>query len=204
MDMSSTQDVSDDCSATTTTKRRKLPPLPEQLQYKSSQSIVESRIHRCRVYIPLEDNQFAVNSVDGWSAVEKPYHISLSRIVRVHELYLSSFVDYMQSHIAFKNMTLSFSGLSRLSNDDLTKDFVGVLVSDGVDHVLDLITQVDIVLSKFSLEPFYALPEPHVSVLWRPHNDQSTLPIININPPNVVVNSVYFQVGGRLLLLHAK
>ncbi len=95
-------------------------------------------------------------------------HLSLSRVHSLRHHWIEPLAQSIsQKAGALKRFKVSFTGLRVLANEEETRTFVGLAVSDTIGQSLADVTQcVDECLSGFGLRPFYDPPSYHVSLVW--------------------------------------
>jgi 2'-5' RNA ligase len=96
-------------------------------------------------------------------------HVSLSRVFTLRRVQADEVVEALRGALRDSgSVDAALEGGRLFVNEDRSRSFVGLLLSEGTGEVLDLITAVDGVLRRFGKPAFYDPPEPHASVAWAP------------------------------------
>lgn len=95
------------------------------------------------------------------------YHLSLSRTVPIKFYQIQPLVSDLRSRLkGISSFEVSLAGLEVFLNDDRSRTFVAVNVSEGVAEVRQIIARVDKVAKAQGLPTYYKDPKPHVSFAW--------------------------------------
>lgn len=101
------------------------------------------------------------------SSPKEGLHLSLSRTVAIRHLQISELVAKLKrALLRTERFIMSFQGWEAFVNDDGTRTFLAVPVSQGHAQVCRSIQQVNKAFTLFDLQCFYEDPRPHVSVAW--------------------------------------
>jgi len=64
------------------------------------------------------------------------------------------------------SISITFGSSKWFTNDDQSRSFLGLEITQGESKVCELIKDVDKVLQQFSFPLYYKDPRPHVSIGW--------------------------------------
>lgn len=92
------------------------------------------------------------------------FHISLSKLFFLRHFQIDSFVNSLRQSIKVKPFTISLSGSQLFTNEDKSRSFCSILVQKGFHSIIQLIKQIDSILTKFKKEVYYNPPVPHCTV----------------------------------------
>ncbi|XP_066289461.1 U6 snRNA phosphodiesterase 1-like [Branchiostoma lanceolatum] len=95
------------------------------------------------------------------------YHISLSRTVPLTFHWIQPFIDSLRDTLRHtERFFCTFHGAKLYTNDEKTRSFLGLEVTGGHDHLLQLVQGVDSCLEEFRLQKYYKNPSFHMTVGW--------------------------------------
>ncbi|XP_019636912.1 PREDICTED: U6 snRNA phosphodiesterase-like [Branchiostoma belcheri] len=95
------------------------------------------------------------------------YHISLSRTVPLTYHWIQPFIDELRETLRHtKRFFCTFQGAKLYTNDEKTRSFLGLEVTGGHNHLLQLVAGVDRCLGEFRLQKYYQNPSFHMTVGW--------------------------------------
>ncbi|KAK9796299.1 hypothetical protein WJX73_008460 [Symbiochloris irregularis] len=110
------------------------------------------------------------------TASDQVLHLSLSRTVAIKRPQIEDLVSKLQrALVKVERFIISFKEWAVLVNDEGTRSFLCLAVTQGHDQVCRCIRQVDKAFMLFSLQRFYEDPNPHVSVAWVLGNQRAAL-----------------------------
>jgi hypothetical protein len=96
---------------------------------------------------------------------------SLSKTFVLQYHMIDPFVNALKSGIAKGRLHstvapfhFTFKGSQVFVNDERSRSFLGLVVNEGLDDILQLIGVVDATMKQFRLETYYDDPHPHASV----------------------------------------
>eukprot|EP01127_Copromyxa_protea_P016239 TRINITY_DN4796_c0_g1_i1.p1 TRINITY_DN4796_c0_g1~~TRINITY_DN4796_c0_g1_i1.p1 ORF type:complete len:230 (-),score=24.86 TRINITY_DN4796_c0_g1_i1:12-701(-) len=107
------------------------------------------------------------------------YHISLSRTfpIRIHHVeLLLSLVRRELEEEGVKPFSLDLGTYSLYLNDDLSRSFLSMNVTNGKLQVCQLINILDKCLTEFKFPTFYKPAKPHASIGWTTEDLSSMQP----------------------------
>ncbi|XP_053304428.1 U6 snRNA phosphodiesterase 1 [Spea bombifrons] len=97
----------------------------------------------------------------------KEFHISQSQTVVLRHHWINPFVQSLRVRLGSMHRFLCIADRIQVyTNKERTRTFVGLEVSVGSDHLLEVVSEVDQSLKEFNLETFYQDPSFHVSLAW--------------------------------------
>ncbi|KAL6088766.1 hypothetical protein STEG23_028294, partial [Scotinomys teguina] len=95
------------------------------------------------------------------------FHLSLSQSVVLRHHWIPPFVQMLRDHMAsFQRFFFTANQVKIYTNQEKTRTFIGLEVSSGHTHFLDMVSAVDRVMEEFDLTTFYQDPSFHVSLAW--------------------------------------
>lgn len=95
------------------------------------------------------------------------YHVSLSRPFVLRSHHIDAFMKALRNAIhEEKSFDYTFEDYKIFMNDEKTRSFGSIMISQGKKAFVRLICMINRVLIDFRGLPFYENPEPHVSVAW--------------------------------------
>lgn len=95
------------------------------------------------------------------------FHISLSRTVVLRHHWIDLFVKSVEENFKyFPRFQISFGSVKIYCNEERTRTFVGLEVSEGLDALKKSIGIVDKCLAEFKLPLYYKDPSFHLSIAW--------------------------------------
>ncbi|XP_035678980.1 U6 snRNA phosphodiesterase-like [Branchiostoma floridae] len=95
------------------------------------------------------------------------YHISLSRTVPLTFHWIQPFIDSLRDALRHtERFFCTFHGAKVYTNDEKTRSFLGLEVTGGHNHLLQLVLGVDSCLEEFRLQKYYKNPSFHMTVGW--------------------------------------
>ncbi|XP_072925924.1 U6 snRNA phosphodiesterase 1 isoform X2 [Hemitrygon akajei] len=84
------------------------------------------------------------------------FHISLSHTVVLRHHWISSFVESLKDRMTFFDRFYCLSDKVKIyCNQEKTRTFLGLEVSAGGDHLLEMVKEVDKSLEEFNLKTYY-------------------------------------------------
>jgi hypothetical protein len=101
--------------------------------------------------------------------LQEEHHISLSKVFPIRRHHVELLVEHIQNAIAASLMpkfTVELKELQYYTNEDRTRSFVSLNVSEGKRELISLIGYIDSVLEAFGFPTYYENPSPHVSIAW--------------------------------------
>uniref|UniRef100_A0A4X1UZA3 U6 snRNA phosphodiesterase n=1 Tax=Sus scrofa TaxID=9823 RepID=A0A4X1UZA3_PIG len=129
------------------------------------------------VYIPYEAREEFLDLLDVLLPHAQTYvprlvrmeafHLSLSQSVVLRHHWILPFVQVLKDRVAsFQRFCFTADQVKIYTNQEKTRDFVGLEVTSGHAQFLDLVSEVDKVMEEFDLTTFYQDPSFHVSLAW--------------------------------------
>ncbi|XP_015495006.1 U6 snRNA phosphodiesterase isoform X1 [Parus major] len=116
--------------------------------------LLELLMSRARTYVP------------SLVAMEE-FHLSLSQCVVLRYHWIEPFVRSLRERLAaFHRFFCVADQVKVYTNQNKTRTFIGLEVSAGHFHLLELVSEVDGVLEEFDLPTFYKDPSFHISLAW--------------------------------------
>ncbi|KAB0384935.1 hypothetical protein FD755_006852 [Muntiacus reevesi] len=129
------------------------------------------------VYIPYEAGEEFLDLLDALLCHAQTYvprlvrmeafHLSLSQSVVLRHHWILPFVQALKDRVAsFQRFCFTADRVKIYTNQEKTRTFVGLEVTSGHAHFLDLVAEVDRVMEEFDLSTFYQDPSFHISLAW--------------------------------------
>lgn len=99
--------------------------------------------------------------------VSEEFHLSLSKTVVLRHHWIQPFVQSIRTSLThFQKFYCVAYKLKVYSNAEKTRTFLGMEVSTGTPHLLELSKIVDETMKEFNLSTFYEDPSFHISLAW--------------------------------------
>ncbi|KAM6972928.1 U6 snRNA phosphodiesterase 1 [Aplochiton taeniatus] len=125
-------------------------------------------------YFPEEDFEELLAAVCAAAAAhgvvltqQKEFHVSLSQTVVLRHHWIQPFTQLLKKSVeGCSRFVCSAQRLRVYANAEKTRTFLGMEVTTGQVHLLELMKLVDEVMVEFSLDTFYKNPSFHVSLAW--------------------------------------
>jgi 2'-5' RNA ligase len=96
-------------------------------------------------------------------------HVSLSRVFTLRRSQVDEAIEALRGALRDRRgFDAALEGGRLFVNEDRSRSFVGLLLTEGTGEALDLIAAVDGVLRGLDKPVFYDPPVPHASVAWAP------------------------------------
>ncbi|XP_020746382.1 U6 snRNA phosphodiesterase 1 isoform X2 [Odocoileus virginianus] len=129
------------------------------------------------VYVPYEAREEFLDLLDALLCHAQTYvprlvrmeafHLSLSQSVVLRHHWILPFVQSLKDRVAsFQRFCFTADRVKIYTNQEKTRTFVGLEVTSGHAHFLDLVAEVDRVMEEFDLSTFYQDPSFHISLAW--------------------------------------
>ncbi|OWK15776.1 USB1 [Cervus elaphus hippelaphus] len=129
------------------------------------------------VYVPYEAGEEFLDLLDALLCRAQTYvprlvrmeafHLSLSQSVVLRHHWILPFVQALKDRVAsFQRFCFTADRVKIYTNQEKTRTFVGLEVTSGHAHFLDLVAEVDRVMEEFDLSTFYQDPSFHISLAW--------------------------------------
>jgi len=136
---------------------------------------------------------------------QEEYHISLSRTftLREHhiELFVHNFIETFHQ-INFPRFDVTLGHYEYYVNDEMTRSFLSINISEGREEICELISQLDKVLAQFKLPVFYQDPKPHLTIGWTLGNVKSSVPDISgpliSSDCKIAITQIHCKIGKRI------
>ncbi|XP_051830525.1 U6 snRNA phosphodiesterase 1 isoform X2 [Antechinus flavipes] len=107
------------------------------------------------------------------------FHISLSQSVVLRYHWITPFMQSLKGHMApFYRFLFTANQVKVYTNQEKTRTFLGLEVTAGHSHFLDLVSEVDRVMEEFDLATFYKGKE------YFTHLHEALSQDLNSNPPS--------------------
>jgi len=97
------------------------------------------------------------------------FHISLSRTFPMRHHQIQLFIEMVEKKFQELNparFSASLGSFSYFHNDEKTRCFLSINVTEGKNEMVALIRIIDSVLREFGFPVFYLDAQPHVSIAW--------------------------------------
>ncbi|XP_033126096.1 U6 snRNA phosphodiesterase-like [Anneissia japonica] len=95
------------------------------------------------------------------------FHLSVSRTVTLKYHWIRPFVESVSNRLAFlPQFVCAFGKPHVYVNDESTRSFLSLTISQGVKELQDIVKEVDLALEEFNLPSFYKPASFHVSIGW--------------------------------------
>ncbi|XP_069409001.1 U6 snRNA phosphodiesterase 1 isoform X3 [Ovis canadensis] len=129
------------------------------------------------IYVPYEAGEEFLDLLDALLCHAQTYvprlvrmeafHLSLSQSVVLRHHWILPFVQALKDRVAsFQRFCFTADQIKIYTNQEKTRTFVGLEVTSGHAHFLDLVAEVDRVMEEFDLSTFYQDPSFHISLAW--------------------------------------
>ncbi|KAM4614323.1 U6 snRNA phosphodiesterase 1 [Discoglossus pictus] len=129
------------------------------------------------VYIPFQPHEEVSELLDELLSVAaehgvtltkmSDFHISLSQTVVLRHHWINLFVQSVRERLHSMYRFLCVADRIKIyTNQEKTRSFLGLEVTLGAEHLLDVVSEVDKSLQEFDLQTFYQDPSFHVSLAW--------------------------------------
>ena len=94
-------------------------------------------------------------------------HISLSRTVPVRHYWIEPlFTELKKQTENIHQYFFSATNLKVYKNDEKTRTFIGLEISNGSENFLPIVQKIDQIFEGFGLEKYYESPSFHFSIAW--------------------------------------
>ncbi|KAM8946023.1 U6 snRNA phosphodiesterase 1 [Pelodytes ibericus] len=95
------------------------------------------------------------------------FHISQSQTIVLRHHWISPFVQSLRERLGSVCRFLCIAGKIQVyTNKERTRTFLGLEVSTGKEHLLEVVSEVDQSVMEFNLQTFYQDPSFHISLAW--------------------------------------
>ncbi|MEE6500234.1 hypothetical protein FKM82_003712 [Ascaphus truei] len=122
----------------------------------------------CDEFLDLLDELVSV-AADHKVSMHKmsEFHISQSQTVVLRHHWINPFVQSLRDRL--RSMSRFHCIADRIkvyTNQEKTRTFLGLEVTVGMEHLMEVVSDVDQSLQEFDLQTFYPDPSFHVSLAW--------------------------------------
>ncbi|KAE8609294.1 hypothetical protein XENTR_v10011768 [Xenopus tropicalis] len=129
------------------------------------------------VYIPFQPQDEFLDLVDELLSVAaehgvfltkmSEFHISQSQTVVLRHHWINPFIESLKDklHCMYRFLCIA-DRIKVYTNQEKTRTFLGLEVSVGSEHLLEVVSEVDQSLKEFNLQTFYEEPSFHMSLAW--------------------------------------
>ena len=155
------------------------------------------------VYIPLSCHNisFKINQLFALNYTESElFHVSLSRQFYLEKNHLISFKNKITALKYPTNFIIKFKEFRCYWNHDKSCCFLSLVIDTGHNILHNCTKLIDQVLIEYNLDPYYSVPEYHVSIGWSDKdltcflNDlNSRFDSLMISP--VLVDTIVLNIG---------
>ncbi|XP_059178226.1 U6 snRNA phosphodiesterase 1-like, partial [Physella acuta] len=127
------------------------------------------------IFIPVDKDERFIQFVTDVIQLFKPleietfpeFHVSLSRTVTIRHHWIEPLVDSLRENLkALKSCICDLTEIKLYTNDEKTRTFVCIELSQDEHDLLEYVKAVDKCFAEFKLPPYYSNPSFHISIGW--------------------------------------